>query len=473
MFRKFLPLLLVIVLVLMITGGCESYKKFGPIAGGDANAIVINNGGLAVLQGDYLYFINGHSGYNAEEPSANFFGNVVKGAVMRGKLTESGLSEVEIVVPKKVMASSPNTGIYVFGEWIYYVSPGTGTDNRGNVLTDYIDFMRTKIDGTKTQRITTVKGNTTQFKFTPDALMYYQDNKLFSIDLTAKRFKAQEVDEEIVSILFPNNPIYNPASPTSPADYVFYTKKAESELDQNNIVYVVNANGTGREVLIDKSTYTANAEDLTNIFTISLMNTSLEDGKLNLYYTKKTVATIEKQDRGLYSYEFSSVLTIDPAKEVRYTLTNPTKVTPIGNDKAVLIQDSEDRAIYKPMEAGDIIPNKVSYGFAADITLFGIVNLNDKDYMIYRADNKIHRFPIDKSENAAVLFDSKIHAWIAPDIINQYMFYVLDDEFQYTHMVDLSTFDITDKEALFNEMIGKMSDEDIELKEEMESEDND
>lgn len=471
MFKKLLPLLIITILVIAMLGGCETFK-FGPVTGGDANAIVTNNGGLAVKQGDYIYFINGYSDYDAKDPKTNFFGEVVKGALMRGRLSNGELVDVVTVVPKKIMSSSPDHGFSVFGEWIYYVSPGTGTDNKGNVLIEYIDFFRTKIDGTKTERITTVKGNTTRYKYTRDALVYYSDNKLISIDLTSKKFKETTIDEEVVSVLFPNNPVFDPANPTSSADNIFYTKKSESDLDLNNVVYVVNANGSGKKVLIDKNTYTADLSQLTEIYTISLLGSSVTEGKLAIYYTKKTVATIANQDRGLFGYEFADTsMAFIAADEKQFSLTTTTKIFPVSFSEGVFILDETPNVLALAMGEGDLIPTKITYNFPSGITMLGIATISNKQYAIYLSGTSITRFPLDKSENAAIMITDKIKTgWAGPNFIGEYMFYINEVDYSYTYMANLSTFSITDKDAFVNKMIGQMNQKDADAKKAAEEE---
>jgi hypothetical protein len=467
MLKKIVPVIIIIAFVLTILGACESYK-YGPVGGGDKDATVIDNGGLAVKQGEWLYFINGYSDYDAEDPKTNFFGNVLKGAVMRGKIdADNNLTDVKVVVPKKVMSSSKDHGIYVFGDWIYYVSPGTGTDNKGNVLTDYIDFFRTSIDGTKTQKITTIKGNTTRFKFTKDAFVYYQDNKLISIDLTNKKFKETTIDEEVTSVLFPNNPVYNPASPESPADYIFYVKNPEDETEYHNEVYVVNSNGSGKKKLIDNKTYTAGG-DLENIFTTSLLSSSVTDNKLAVYYTKKSVASVENQDRGLFGYEFDGTeFNFDKADEKCFSLKTATKIFPVSYDKGVFIMDSAPYILAK--HTGE----KTVYDFPSDIIILGIAPISGRDYVYYLNSNKVNRFPLDKQENAVVLIKDPIKTeWAGPDFIDGNMYYINTAElnYGYTFMADLTSYDLEDSSKFVNAMIGKMTQDDIKAKEEAEKE---
>lgn len=49
--KKIVIAVAMLTLLVMIFAGCADTYKWGPIAGGDKDAVVENNGGLAVKQG--------------------------------------------------------------------------------------------------------------------------------------------------------------------------------------------------------------------------------------------------------------------------------------------------------------------------------------------------------------------------------------------------------------------------------------
>ena len=219
---------------------CESYKASALSKVGDKNAVVESNGGLVVKQGGYLYFINGYTGYLTEKGKQNWFGKVTKGAIVRVTYNEDGTlgDDYTVVVPKSVMASSANVGFSIFGEWIYYVSPSAEEDRSGKVQTDTLQFMRTKIDGTDTQVILNWNNNSVEYKYTANALVFFdsENGKLYSKDLTVKKFKKKKpgdlIDEDVASVYFPKNETYDPkATSASVADYVLYTKNSEASYE--------------------------------------------------------------------------------------------------------------------------------------------------------------------------------------------------------------------------------------------------
>ncbi len=109
------------------------------------------NGGFVAETEDYVYFINGKSSNTAD----NTFGEVLKGSVQRIKKTDldaGNYAKTDTVVPSIAYASSDNlnAGLYIYGGYIYYVTPSTDKDADGKVLNDTVKFRRTKLDGTDT-----------------------------------------------------------------------------------------------------------------------------------------------------------------------------------------------------------------------------------------------------------------------------------------------------------------------------------
>ena len=134
-------------------GGNADYKGDALSAGYVSAAEVTSNGGFAVQKGDYVYFINGM----ADSTADNTYGNVVKGALMR--ISASALAsgetadKAECVVPSlftmKNKSGSYTTGVYIYGDYVYYATPTTDKTMGGEVNSSYVDFKRAKLDGTE------------------------------------------------------------------------------------------------------------------------------------------------------------------------------------------------------------------------------------------------------------------------------------------------------------------------------------
>jgi len=114
-----------------------------------------DNGGFSVEYGDYVYFINGQEAYTVE----NKFGEVTKGALMRIKksdldkeITAEGYNSAEVVVPMLFVAQNFDSGIYIYGDYVYYATPTTDKNMSGTVENSWIDFKRAKLDGSDTMK---------------------------------------------------------------------------------------------------------------------------------------------------------------------------------------------------------------------------------------------------------------------------------------------------------------------------------
>ncbi|MBQ2769157.1 MAG: hypothetical protein IJF44_04210 [Clostridia bacterium] len=130
--------------------GCsgEVYKGESLSAGYVSNAEVTSNGGFAVEKGDFVYFINGKEEYTAE----NVYGEVVRGALMRiskEQLQKGEYDKAQIVVPSVLSTQNYSSGIYIYGDYVYYATPTTDEDVDGVVQNSSLDFKRSKIDGTE------------------------------------------------------------------------------------------------------------------------------------------------------------------------------------------------------------------------------------------------------------------------------------------------------------------------------------
>ena len=89
---------------------------------------VVENGGFIAETENYVYFINGMADSNAD----NTLGTPIKGALLVAD--KSDLSKTEIAVPKLFVASNSSAGLFIDGEYVYYGTPSTEKDKKGNVI---------------------------------------------------------------------------------------------------------------------------------------------------------------------------------------------------------------------------------------------------------------------------------------------------------------------------------------------------
>ena len=148
--KKILPALLALALALTALAGCGGNYTSDKL-GGDISGEVSSNGGFAVQKGEYVYFINGVGTQSAD----NTYGEVVKGSLQRisaADLAAGNYAETETVVPLLLTSQDYTSGVYIYGDTVYYATPNVIKNMEGEVDTSYLDFKSSKLDGSETMR---------------------------------------------------------------------------------------------------------------------------------------------------------------------------------------------------------------------------------------------------------------------------------------------------------------------------------
>lgn len=249
---------------LVACSGKQSYKGDALTAGYDPAAAVSSQGGFVVEKGDYAYFINGAEEYTA----GNKYGDVAKGALMRIKTDMSG--EAEVVVPSLFAAQNFDVGIYIYGDYVYYATPTTDKNLKGQVENSYIDFKRAKIDGSEAPmkgyffRLAT---NTANFRFVTvpgvdrnadgeeDVFCLYEEDSALKSYNTATGENAVLVKGAKSSFFFDKKDLANPT--------VYYTMAVPYDDEGNTKSYdqLYSVNAAARVESVNASTATYKVEN--------------------------------------------------------------------------------------------------------------------------------------------------------------------------------------------------------------------
>ncbi len=225
-----------------------------------------DNGGFSVEYGDYVYFINGQEAYTA----SNEFGAVTKGSLMRIKkadldraISTENYNSAEVVVPMLFVAQNFESGIYIYGDYVYYATPTTDKNMSGTVENTWIDFKRAKLDGSETMKdyYFRLSDNASKYRFVEagegDAkavyCLYEEEGSLKSYNTetgatTVLVSNAKTAEGASVSYFYDKNDLTNPnvyyimsVAPDKEAP----TPLPEEKYDQ---VYCVNAAATVEKV---------------------------------------------------------------------------------------------------------------------------------------------------------------------------------------------------------------------------------
>lgn len=426
MSKKILLILVVLLATVFVFTGCESYDV-EPIANGNlyVQSKVEGNGGMAVQQGNYLYFVNGVAGNTAD----NTFGKVVKGAIMRYTLDNAGKivsDSLVTVVPKAVYNKSATSGFYVFGEWIYYVSPSTATNSEGTLLTNYIDFFRTKTDGTGTEKICTVDGNSTEYAFSSTALLYVTGNTLYSVKYDTK--EVVTIAEEVTSYMIARDTDFDPKATKKDADdYVVYTKALEDIGEFGNEVWVASFDNSFNEKMIGKTSY-ATDPSYDKVFAIS----ALEYANGTLFYHKYINENGSNVNMGIYSYDVADFInsgaTFTANKEKQWTSLSSYNAVYMTDDANKIVVSSSAKlwTIELGKPAVELIPESK--------TIIAIKG----NYVYYCSSSStvVYRYNMNGLENAVkVTATAPDTGWVQSEMIGDYLYYVNND-YDYVHRID-------------------------------------
>ncbi len=275
--KKFLCLVLALGMALCLAACTGNWTGVSDYAGE-----VSSNGGFAVVKGDYVYFINGVETNTAD----NTFGTPVKGALVRCKTAELGNSAAcEVVIPKLVLtnATEGSNGFYIYGDYVYYTSPSTDKDKTGTVQNGSLEFLRTKLDGKETTKITTVNNLTAAFRYVQDGDKVYL--VLNTTDGDGKNvLKSYDATKENTELATSGTVINYVFSDDLAKTYCYYVETARNEvLDEDetfqNIVKF-NFNGDEKSTVLEGGDGTQGA-------TFAL----IKDTGSTLYYSKTYVDT--------------------------------------------------------------------------------------------------------------------------------------------------------------------------------------
>ncbi len=455
--KKIILIFTAIALVAVLASclvACNKGYNWKSVGGGDANAAVVSNGGYVVKQGNYLYFINGYVG-NAED---NSFGTPVKQAIVRVEIKDGkpDNSTAVVVAPKSVYNTSKKDGIAIYGEWIYYVTNNNDKDKTGTASTTDSDFMRTKIDGSVTQRIATINSRSVDYFFTPTRVWYYESNVLSYVDFSGMKTSGDitngkgavsgKLDATISSIVW-----------DYAVDKIFYTRSAKD--DNTSMTYnelcSIDLNGANDRVLATIDTYLAEGESANanpqKVFSFTLLDVCHEaDGSATIYYTKTHKLNETKND-GLYMNKVADAFS--PANEKLLSTYSSTTLYPLGYAEGALAYNSQSVYCWYNGEkdnSGNLVePLQVTGG---SMTIWFAKN----GYAYYTSSSTASalykiRYNVAENANDPIIEEGMKIDWLPLDGVEDgdfvCSFFFATSDNNYLHYVNYATFDPTDEDA--------------------------
>lgn len=446
--KLFVSIIAIVALVASLATllvGCNPYK-WNSVGGGEPNAEVVSNGGYYVTQGKYAYFING---YDTAEEIDNTFGVPVKNGIVRAELVDGKYTNFVVVVPKQIYNQDANGGFAIFGEWIYYATPNNSEDIHGHASTTHTDFMRTKIDGSATQRIATIGNRNSQYLFTESRILV-KNTANASVDYydftgmsdngssnNAKGVTTGVLAENVEQVLWDMN-----------SDYIYFTETVTGDTSYEfcNTLNMVKIDGTEeKKVLADKLTYLAEAEKenytdffSTKVFSFTLSDLVVEKDSVALFYTKSTFINSAKESQGLFVNRISAdgKFAVENEKHISKNSTI-SSVYGLGYEDGALVTISSK--IYHATSAEDYTTEQIPViGKAATIQTIhnGVVYYTDS------TGGKIYAINLDGTNNESVVYEAKFNtSWLSLEFNaegDKLMFaFFNSDDYNYLHVVNI------------------------------------
>ncbi len=328
--KKIFLLLLALALALGVLAGCDKSYKVTPLEGYvSSDNAAESNGGFVVKKDNWFYFVNGAQDYSTD----NTFGSVVKGSLMRISETDlaaGNYSAADIVVPSLMISEDHTSGVFIYGDYVYYATPNTVRNINGEIESSYLNFKSTRLDGTETMRnyYAQVSDNTTAYRYVQiDGTVY-----LLYIDSTNTEIHSvnTQTGENTVLVSGYSNYAFDATDFNNPV--VYYTmpvvKKntyqyhadeahAHSENESYNQLYCVRADAT-------ESPYTFD-------FSEGYVDTSLKEGDEGYEMEYVNFGTLildgigsEKSEASPFNHDWAEGVRIDSARGFTYA---PVKYT--------------------------------------------------------------------------------------------------------------------------------------------------
>lgn len=391
---------------------------------------VLQNGGFVAETDNYVYFINGEETYTEN----NKLGKPVKGALMvaeKSKLAD-GSAEAQTVVPKLFAAGDVNAGVYIYGDKVYYATPSVKKDTSGNAATEYLDVCSSTLDGKTHTTYTTVKGNSTNYRFVQTDssvhFVYYNSEETSLVDYNVTAKSETVIEDEVSAATFVANGALSSAA-------VLYTVVPKNE----------NTNQTEAFNVLYGYMPSDNAESNKGVEIVSGEGTP--DATYAVTFTVGEYAfftrtrTIQSEEVTTYGAKVSDLMTSKTEKAVEYKYNSAA----VASDsvfvdlETVYDVDGDYIVKYSTDEDGKVLNLKETVA-KVGVTKLLFVNGNDMYYI--SSENELAKVDVTdaEAEQIRVSEGAVVTDWFAPVVAGGCVFYLDASDYglSYVHYAPLN-----------------------------------
>lgn len=407
--KKFLMLLLTLALSAGTLAGCGKTLDRKPLDGYEpSDNAAESNGGFVVKKDSWYYFINGAEDYSAD----NTFGDVVKGSLMRiseTDLANGDYSNTQIVVPQLMITQDYTSGVFIYGDYVYYATPNTTKNMEGQIESSYLDFKRTKLDGSETKKdyYVQLSDNSTPYRYVQENGAVY----LLYADATNSEIHSVNTETGVNTVLVSGYTDYA-FDTDAESGKVYYTMAVakrntypSTSNESYNQLYKVSASATESPYEIDLSDgYTDSSKkegdegyemEYVNLGTLVL------DG----------IGSSKEYDVTPFNHDFEAGLSIKSALGYTYEIVKVTegrvylKITSLDQSSSPFIYALADADVTESWnsvtsnpdlanpEGSALLPMAATTDAATETALYYFEN--DTQYYIYLdSNNVIHRIKV-------------------------------------------------------------------------------
>ena len=364
------------------------------------DATVFSNGGMSVVKGDYLYFVNGYVDQTLLTKDDNKEGKVQKGAIYRTKLVngeidkdiDGFLKNADCVVSKIVGFSQG--GFAIIDDFIYYATPYMKFSNSGKLQNDRIEFHRVGIDGTEDETLYVTSASDTELEWamykidTTTYMVIYESGNIISINAQTGDVVGKVSNSLSHAILSESDYVYKDSRSNFNNLYVVFTREIDEAVDK-----------------VSKANYAGNAVCCMNIATgeTAVMHLGVEETYTIQHVTKDTIyysyTSAGKPEECLYKKVIETSWKDAEEIQLTYSKYDSYHFVDYGND---LIVASKGSAMWRLEGDCSTEPVKIQNASREIIGVFG-------NYAYYVSEGDLIRFDIrSMSDPQNAYDDSKI-----------------------------------------------------------------
>lgn len=419
-----------IVIMSVVLVGCQSTKQ-KPIGATNPGVEAVGNGNVIVEQGGVIYYVNGQADTTTiKKPKDNYFGKAdIKASIMKANMAADGtITDIQKLVPKMFYAKSKMGGLYIFGEWLYYTSPSTKTNNLGEVQVTTLEVMRTKTDGTATQTIGFV-ADSVDYVITANCMVYFEGGKLTKINYDDQKIlDTVMLDEEITAVTF-----------TPGSANIFYTKGVKDTDRANNELYVCKS-GAAPVNIINGNTFAAVADDPTFAEQKTITVVSYDPKENVLYFTSKDNGGDHADITATYGYKFGENFDFNKDGMIKYSNTALSGLVYIGASKGVMVVKESKINIYNAIGANDNDSKSEPLTLGGTAVALFFKTIDGVEYFYYHSSGNIFRIPYMNEKGVEEkLTEDAMGTASAPSVIGNHV-YFMGATYNYLYRINLADY---------------------------------